>query len=50
MATESGKSGPGKSQREGISVVRLAEMFPNEGAANEWLEMVIWPDGCACPR
>ncbi len=44
------KSGPGRSYRKGISMVKLAEMFPNEEAAVLWFEAVIWPDGRVCPR
>ena len=46
------KSGPGRSYRKGISMVKLAEMFPNEEAGKSvlWFEAVIWPDGRVCPR
>ena len=44
------KSGPGKSDREGISAIELADMFPNENAASAWFEAHIWPDGRHCPR
>ena len=29
---------PGKAHREGISLIELAEMFPDEEAAREWFE------------
>lgn len=32
--------GPGRSDREGISVIELAEMFPDEASAVEWFESV----------
>ena len=41
---------PGKAYRKGITVLELAEMFPDEEAAQTWLESRIWPDGRACPR
>lgn len=42
---------PGKSHRNGISLIELAEMFPNEEAATEWFEAWHWPDGeIACMR
>ncbi len=44
------KSGPGKSDREGISAIELADMFPNEDAASAWFESHVWPDGRHCPR
>ena len=36
---------PGKSHREGLSIIELMDMFPTEEAATEWFESVIWPDG-----
>lgn len=36
---------PGKSHRQGISLMELAERFPNEGAAQDWFESIAWPNG-----
>ena len=44
------KGGPGKSHREGISVVGLADMFPDEATAARWFEAHVWPRGRHCPR
>ena len=44
------KSGPGKSEREGISALELADMFPSEEAASAWFESHVWPGGRHCPR
>ena len=42
---------PGKSERDGISLLELAQMFPDEDAARSWFEAVTWPDGTRyCPR
>ena len=41
---------PGKSDREGITVIQLADMFPDEIAAKAWFESQVWPDGRHCPR
>ena len=41
---------PGKSDREGITIVQLADMFPTEESAREWFESRVWPDGRHCPR
>ena len=41
---------PGKSDREGITMVQLCDMFPTEKSAREWFEARIWPDGRHCPR
>ena len=44
------RRGPGRAYREGVTLVQLIEMFPGDGAAREWLEKHIWPDGPRCPR
>ena len=41
---------PGKSDREGITLVQLGDMFPNEDAARKWFEARIWPGGRHCPH
>ena len=43
-------SAPGKAHREGISLIELGEMFPDEATAAAWFESLIWPDGRHCPR
>ncbi|MDE0440200.1 MAG: IS1595 family transposase [bacterium] len=40
---------PGRSHREGISLLQLAHMFPDEDAARQWFEAIVWPDGRKCP-
>ena len=42
------KKAPGKSHREGISVMQLAEMFPDEASAVKWFEAIQWPNGRHC--
>ena len=44
------RKAPGKSYREGMTLVQLMDMFPTEDAAREWFESVIWPDGRHCPK
>ena len=39
------KKGPGKIDREGLSLAELFEMFPDEKAAVAWFESTVWPDG-----
>lgn len=39
------KKAPGRSDRHGISVMELFQMFPNEAAARKWLEDIRWPEG-----
>ena len=41
---------PGRSDREGITLVQLCDMFPTEESAREWFEASIWPDGRYCPH
>ena len=40
----------GRTERTGITLVQLFEMFPDEDAARTWFEAAIWPDGRACGR
>ena len=39
------RKAPGKSHREGLTIVELTDMFPTEEAAVAWFESVIWPEG-----
>ena len=42
---------PGKHYREGMSVVQLMDMFPNEDSAHDWFVDQRWGKaGCHCPR
>ncbi|MCY4192067.1 MAG: IS1595 family transposase, partial [Rhodospirillaceae bacterium] len=43
-------SGPGKSHRKGISLVKLLRMFPDDDAARKWFESKLWPHGPHCPK
>ncbi len=43
------KSGPGRAHREGLTVVQLLAMFPNDKAAEAWFEKQRWPTGRYCP-
>ena len=38
----------GKSHREGLTVVQLMDMFPNEAAAVAWFESTHWRNGRHC--
>lgn len=48
--TKKKKKAPGKAHREGISLIQLAEMFPDEETATKWLEKTRWPDDRPCPH
>ena len=39
---------PGKAHREGISLIQLMEMFPDEATATAWFEAQVWPEGRCC--
>ena len=44
------KRAPGKAHREGISLIELTEMFPDEASAAAWFEKLVWPEGRHCPH
>ena len=44
------KKAPGKSHREGLTLVQLMDMFPTEEAATAWFESVVWGNGRHCPK
>ena len=39
---------PGKAYREGISLAQLTRLFPNEEAATEWFEGIVWNGQRCC--
>ena len=39
------QKGPGKSHRQGLTLIDMMAMFPNEEAATKWFESCVWPDG-----
>ena len=42
---------PGTHYRDSISVLELADMFPNEESARIWFEEQVWPDNSRfCPH
>ena len=41
---------PGRYGRDGISLPKLAQMFPDEDTVRTWIEKVVWPEGLRCPR
>ena len=44
------RNAPGKHYREGISLVEVTRMFPDDAAAERWFTQVRWPDGVHCPH
>ena len=41
---------PGKSDRKGLSLIELTRMFPDDKAAEAWIEKNRWPNGVRCLR
>lgn len=41
---------PGESFREGISLVRILRMFPDDATAEAWFVARRWPTAIACPH
>ena len=41
---------PGKYWREGLSLVEIIRMFPDDAAAERWFVQTRWPDGVHCPK
>ena len=39
---------PGKAHREGVSLIEIMAMFPDEASSVTWFERTIWPDGRCC--
>ena len=42
------KRGPGKYYRDGITIMELLRMFPDNKTAEKWFEKCRWPDGIRC--
>ena len=41
---------PGKSNRKGLTLAELYEMFPDDETSREWFEANVWKDGRKCGR
>jgi len=42
---------PGRDHRVGITLMELADLFPDEETARHWFEEQVWPDGIiTCPH
>ena len=44
------KKSAGKSYREGVSLVQLFKLFPDDSTAEAWFVKRRWPNGIACPH
>ena len=41
---------PGKAHREGVSMVKIMRMFPDNATAERWFAKARWPGGPYCPH
>ena len=41
---------PGRSERDGLTLIELMDMFPSEPAATKWFEAQVWPTGRCCGK
>ena len=41
---------PGKAHREGLTLIQIIEMFPDDATAEAWFAKAFWPDGPHCPH
>jgi len=45
------RTAPGKAFREGLSIIEVFDMFPDDRAAERWFEAIRWGEtGRCCPR
>ena len=45
-----GTQGTGKHHREGISLIKLSKMFPDDATAEKWFAKTRWPESTHCPH
>ena len=43
------RKGPGEAHRQGLTVIELLKMFPDDAAAERWFEEQRWPEFRLCP-
>ena len=43
------KKGPGRSEREGLSIIQLLELYPDDASAEAWFIAQRWLNGRFCP-
>ena len=41
---------PGRHEREGMTTREIFGMFPDDGAAEQWFESIVWDEGRFCPH
>lgn len=40
---------PGRADRQGLTLIELFQVFPDDDTAEQWFETQMWPDGPTCP-
>lgn len=50
MSNTQTQEASGRSHREGITLIDLIKMFPDDKTAEKWFESNIWKDGRVCPH
>lgn len=43
------ETSPGRADRKGITLIELAQLFPDEDSAERWFANIFWPGGVRCP-
>ena len=49
MKTRKATKAAGKAHREGLAVIQLFKLFPDDKVAEQWFEKQRWPNGRCCP-
>lgn len=49
METRKATKAPGKNHREGLTIIQLFKIFPDDAAAEKWFEQQRWPEERCCP-
>ena len=44
------RNAPDKHYREGLSIVELMDVFPDDATAEAWFVKTRWPEGIRCPK
>ncbi len=49
MRERKSKKAPGKHHREGLTIIQLLKLFPDDSTAERWFEKQRWPEERCCP-
>ena len=48
MNRNASSKGPGQAERQGLSLIDVTRLFPDDAAAEAWFVKTRWPDGVRC--